>query len=74
MATEENFSELLKELETIVDRLTKEDVDLEEGLKEFEKGLKIFTKCQKKLTEIEAKTKVLMEENGEFFLREEEAL
>jgi len=68
MANNKKFIELMSELEDIVSDLEKDDLDLEEGLIKFEQGLKLFRLCQEKLNNIEAKTKVLKEENGEFFL------
>ncbi len=68
MGNNKKFIELMSELENIVSELEKDDLDIEEGLIKFEKGLKLFRLCQEKLNNIEAKTKVLKEENGEFFL------
>lgn len=71
---EENrkFIDMMTELEKIVGELEKDDLDIEEGLVKFEQGLKLFRLCQEKLNSIEAKTKVLKEENGEFFLTDME--
>ncbi|MDD2370645.1 MAG: exodeoxyribonuclease VII small subunit [Firmicutes bacterium] len=68
MGNNKKFIELMSELENIVSDLEKDDLDIEEGLVKFEQGLKLFRLCQEKLNNIEAKTKVLKEENGEFFL------
>lgn len=70
MATKKTFFEMTKELDEIIGALEKDELDLEVGLKEFEKGIKLFNECQKRLSEIELKTKVLIEKNGEFFLEE----
>ena len=68
MEKNKKFIDMMNELEKIVTDLEKDDLDIEEGLVKFEQGLKLFRLCQEKLNNIEAKTKVLKEENGEFFL------
>lgn len=68
MENNKKFIDMMTELEKIVGELEKDDLDIEEGLEKFEQGLKLFRQCQEKLNNIEAKTKVLKEENGEFFL------
>ncbi len=68
MKNNKKFIELMAELENIVSDLEKDDLDIEDGLLKFEQGLKLFRLCQDKLNNIEAKTKVLKEENEEFFL------
>lgn len=70
MENDKKFIELLAELEKIVSDLEKDDLDIEDGLVKFEQGIKLFRICQEKLNSVEAKTKVLKEENGEFFLKD----
>ncbi len=69
---DKTFSQLMKELETIVTNLENNDLELEAALSEFEKGIQIFRSCQVKLKEVENKTKQLIEENGDFFIKEME--
>ncbi|MCI0502170.1 MAG: exodeoxyribonuclease VII small subunit [Fusobacteria bacterium] len=69
---DKTFSQLMKELETIVTNLENNDLELEAALSEFEKGIQIFRSCQGKLKEVENKTKQLIEENGDFFIKEME--
>lgn len=66
---EKSFLELMKDLETAVSNLEKEDLDLEGALEEFKKGINIFKECQKRLKEVEEKTKVLIEENEELLVK-----
>lgn len=72
MSNEKSFMDLMTELETIVTNLENEDLDIEKALGEFETGVKLFRQCQEKLSSIEAKTKILKEENGEFLLQDME--
>ncbi len=53
------FEAQLKELETIVERLERGDVSLEESLKLFEKGVQLARSCQKTLQEAEQKVQIL---------------
>lgn len=71
MSTEKSFMELLSDLEAIVTDLEKEDLDIEKAMAEFEEGVRIFRVCQEKLKGIEARTKILREENGAFLLEED---
>lgn len=72
MEENKKFIDMMTELEKIVGELEQDDLDIEEGLVKFEQGLKLFRQCQEKLNNIEAKTKVLKEENGEFFITDME--
>ncbi len=53
------FEDQLKEIETIVERLERGDVSLEESLKLFEKGVQLARSCQKALQEAEQKVQIL---------------
>lgn len=64
------FLELMKELEDTVSDLEKDDLDLEVALEEFEKGIKVFKECQRRLKEVEVKTNLLIEENGEILVKD----
>lgn len=61
------FEDQLKELETIVERLEKGDVSLEESLKLFEKGVQLARACQKALQDAEQKVQVLTRGDDESF-------
>ena len=72
MSNEKGFSQLMTELEALVTRLEKENQDLEDALADFEKGVGLFRECKGKLETVEARMKILQEENGSFLLSEEE--
>lgn len=57
-----SFEESLKKLETIVDRLEKGDLALEESVKLFEEGVKISAACKKELDEAEGKVQMLIKQ------------
>ena len=48
-----NLSEALKELETIVEKLNKNDLDVEVGLQEFKKGVELVELCRAELQSAE---------------------
>ncbi len=54
------FEESLKQLETIVGRLERGDLPLEESIKLFEEGMKLSTDCKDQLENAEGKVQVLM--------------
>ena len=62
---EENFEELINELEEITNKLEKEQLSLDESVELFEKGMKISKKCNEKLEDAEKKITILINENGE---------
>jgi exodeoxyribonuclease VII small subunit len=56
------FEESLKKLETIVERLEKGDLPLEESLKLFEQGVVLSAACKKDLDAAEGKVQKLIKE------------
>ncbi|MCK9309777.1 MAG: exodeoxyribonuclease VII small subunit [Candidatus Cloacimonetes bacterium] len=54
-----SFEAALKELESIVERLSGGDAQLEELLKLYEEGIAYLNHCQSRLGEAEAKIKLL---------------
>ena len=66
MAATEKSSDLggleksLEELETLVVRLEKGDLPLEQAIKEFEHGVKLTRQCQTALQEAEQKVEILL--------------
>lgn len=59
-----NFTQAIKRLEEIVEKLEAPDLDLEEGLKLLEEGVMLHKLCKEKLTEANKKiTTILKEEN-----------
>ncbi len=62
---EMNFEESLAELESIVEKLEKGQLSLDESLLLFEKGIKLVRECNDKLKNAQQKVEQLIEENGE---------
>lgn len=61
-----SFEDALKELETIVDRLEKGDVELEASISIYERGEALRTHCDKLLRSAEARVeKITLNQNGE---------
>lgn len=54
------FEESLKQLETIVNRLERGDLPLEESIRLFEEGMKLSTDCKDQLENAEGKVQILM--------------
>lgn len=50
-----NFAKAMKELEEINRWFESEEIDLEEGVKNFDKGMKLIHKCKERLKEVENK-------------------
>lgn len=65
---EENrtFEEALKTLESVVERLERGDLSLEESLQSFEQGVHSATQCRKLLQDVETKVELLLKnQSGE---------
>ena len=58
-----NFEDNLQQLESLVERLEKGDMDLDESLKAFETGVKLTRNCQSILSKAEQKVKILLNSN-----------
>jgi exodeoxyribonuclease VII small subunit len=56
------FEESLKKLESIVERMEKGELGLEESLKLFEEGVNLSTACKKELDEAEGKVQILIKQ------------
>ncbi len=54
------FEQSLKKLETIVEKLEKGDLALEESLKLFEEGVGLSASCKKELEAAEGKVQMLI--------------
>lgn len=72
-----SFEESLKKLETIVDKLEKGELSLEESLKLFEEGVSLSTACKQELDAAEGKVEMLVKQRDgslkpEPFLSEEQ--
>ncbi len=55
------FEEQLKTLETVVDKLERGDLPLEESLSLFEQGVTLSEACKKELESAEGRVKVLLQ-------------
>lgn len=69
-AGERSFEQGLAELENIVRRLETGELPLEESLAAFEQGIALVRELNQKLTEVEKKVEVLLQdEEGKLCLR-----
>ena len=59
------FEHSLKKLETIVDKLEKGDLTLEESLKLFEEGVGLSAACKKELEAAEGKVQMLIKQRDD---------
>ncbi|MBP2030736.1 exodeoxyribonuclease VII small subunit [Methanohalophilus levihalophilus] len=59
---ERSFEDNLHELEEIVSRLEEGELSLEESMEMFERGMKLSAACNTKLSQMEQRIKVLVEE------------
>lgn len=59
-----SFEESLKKLESIVDKLEKGDLSLEESLKLFVEGVGLSAVCKKELEEAEGKVEILIKQRN----------
>lgn len=60
MAKNTKFNKLLERLEQIVEKLEREDLDLDEAAKYLEEGLKIHKMCRNKLRENQDKVEKII--------------
>jgi exodeoxyribonuclease VII small subunit len=56
-----NFEEDLKALESVVERLERGDLSLEDSVRLFEEGMKLSDACKKELEAAEGKIQVLVD-------------
>ena len=61
----ENFEAALKQLETLVNKLEKGDLPLEEALTAVKQGVELTQYCQKTLQEAEETVTQMMTQEGE---------
>lgn len=59
-----DFESSLKALESIVERLEDENINLEDSVKSFEEGINLVKECQKQLQEAELKIKILLDDGS----------
>jgi exodeoxyribonuclease VII small subunit len=58
-----DFERSLEELETLVQRMEKGDLSLEDSLTQFERGIRLTRACEKALREAEQKVEILLEQD-----------
>ena len=59
-----NFELSLKELESIIEKLEDENINLEDSVKSFEKGINLVKECQQQLQSAELKIKKLLDDGS----------
>ena len=65
MTTEDiNLEKLIAELESIVNKMESDDLNVEDSLKSYEKGISLIKNAQKKLKKIEQKVEILSKEGN----------
>lgn len=62
---EENFEDLITELEEITNKLEKEQLSLNDSVQLFEKGIEISKKCNLKLEDAEKRITILINQNDD---------
>lgn len=70
-----SFEEAMKALEEIVEKLEEGDVPLEKAIAYYQDGMKMSKICSDKLTNVQEKMTLIMNEQGEvepFHVQEEE--
>jgi len=63
--SEENFEELMAELEEITSKLETDKLSLDESVKLFEEGMEISKKCNEKIEDAEKRITILLKTNDE---------
>jgi len=66
---EATFEASLERLESLVDRLERDDLDLEDALRAFEEGVRLSVRCAERLDAAERRIEVLLQEGGEWVAR-----
>ena len=65
MTTENiNLEKLIAELESIINKMESDDLNVEDSLKSYEKGISLIKNAQKKLKKIEQKVEILSKEGN----------
>jgi len=60
-----NFEDDLKKLEELSNDIRRNDIGIEDALKDFEEGIKLAKRLEKQLEGMEAKIQILMKDPGE---------
>ena len=59
-----DFESSLKDLESIIEKLEDENINLEDSVKSFEKGINLVKECQQQLQNAELKIKKLLDDGS----------
>ena len=59
-----SFEYSLDELESLVDKLERGQLTLDQSLETFERGMRLARVCNKKLSEAQRKIEILVEDEG----------
>lgn len=65
-----DFEASLEELEALVERLERGDLQLEDALRSFERGVALTRQCQGALAAAQQKVEILLKEGGETRVRD----
>lgn len=65
MADTPDFERSLAELESLVERLERGDLPLEDALKTFERGVELTRHCQTSLKAAQQKVEILLKRSGQ---------
>lgn len=68
-----SFEEALKRLEEVVEQLEGGDTPLDETIDLYQEGVLLARHCDTKLTQVEQKIEILLEEDGKLITRDFEA-
>ncbi len=60
-----DFEQALSELESLVERLERGDLPLEEALSTFERGVELTRHCQSSLKAAQQRVEILLKRNGQ---------
>jgi exodeoxyribonuclease VII small subunit len=66
LADTPDFERSLSELESLVERLERGDLPLEEALQTFERGVELTRHCQTSLKAAQQKVEILLKRSGQF--------
>lgn len=65
MAKEEKFEDKIKELESIINDLESDNIDLDDSIDKYTKAMKLVKYCDEKLKNAEEQVSKIVSENGE---------
>ena len=71
MENNQNFEEMMKNLEQIAKDLENGDLSLDESVKKFEEGMRISKSCSKILEEAENKITILIKDSNGDIIEED---